>query len=657
MKKLSIFAGTILALLSSAFAAKNITWMLSPTGTLLGPTPLQARVSLDLDARYQAISTDLANFVTYASWNSSALTLFGDLTVAGDNGIIATHVHSPAAESMFMGAEEGLTTIVGSSIVIASDTSVKISSLGTNGFVITTGNDGTLSITIPGATGLSLFNSATASDGRTALSLGTMATQNSNSVSISGGSISGTLVNGVTFSASNSNLSIYPNGLLKTGGTFDHRPAVGGDSLILRSGVGNVDATIPGTGTVVLMERDASQVVTNKSISGSTNTLSSILPSSITGTAAILGVNTFTGAQTLTPAARGSGSASYLTITMPADTSLSASAESIGVNFTAATRQFAAGALATQREHVFAAPTYGFGAASTLTTAVNVDIADPIAGTNATLTNKYALRAATTQLTGAVTMTAGTASTSSTTGTLVVTGGMGLSGNFFCGGNIQGVLLQSTGGTMPIYTSGGSLLATIASPSTTFNAGTASTSTTTGTVVVTGGMGVSGQLTPTSIACATTISMGGNSAPSNINVDIRQGSLYAVSDFFLRWNSQVGGATNIFSGGSADTSISRPSAGLIAIGTGAANSTAGSISLTGITAVGSAVIGGTSINANSVLDVQSTTKAFMPPRMTKTQRDAIASPAASMVVYQTDNTPGLRTYNGTNWMRYTETAD
>ncbi len=72
--------------------------------------------------------------------------------------------------------------------------------------------------------------------------------------------------------------------------------------------------------------------------------------------------------------------------------------------------------------------------------------------------------------------------------------------------------------------------------------------------------------------------------------------------------------------------------------------------------VGKTGIGGTP-NANAILDAQSTTKAFMPPRMTKTQRDAIASPTAGMVVYQNDNTPGLRTYNGTNWMRYTETAD
>jgi hypothetical protein len=44
-------------------------------------------------------------------------------------------------------------------------------------------------------------------------------------------------------------------------------------------------------------------------------------------------------------------------------------------------------------------------------------------------------------------------------------------------------------------------------------------------------------------------------------------------------------------------------------------------------------IGTQAPNANAMLDVASTTKAFMPPRMTTTQKAAIASPTAGMVVY------------------------
>ena len=48
---------------------------------------------------------------------------------------------------------------------------------------------------------------------------------------------------------------------------------------------------------------------------------------------------------------------------------------------------------------------------------------------------------------------------------------------------------------------------------------------------------------------------------------------------------------------------------------------------------GNVGIGTESPNANAILDVTSTTKAFMPPRMTTTQKNAIASPTAGMVVY------------------------
>jgi hypothetical protein len=44
------------------------------------------------------------------------------------------------------------------------------------------------------------------------------------------------------------------------------------------------------------------------------------------------------------------------------------------------------------------------------------------------------------------------------------------------------------------------------------------------------------------------------------------------------------------------------------------------------------------------------------PSMTKAVRDALTATAGDMI-YQNDNTPGLRVYNGANWMRYTETTD
>lgn len=50
---------------------------------------------------------------------------------------------------------------------------------------------------------------------------------------------------------------------------------------------------------------------------------------------------------------------------------------------------------------------------------------------------------------------------------------------------------------------------------------------------------------------------------------------------------------------------------------------------------GSWVIGASTANASAILDVQSTTKGFLPPRMTTAQKNAIATPAAGLVVYDT----------------------
>jgi len=54
-------------------------------------------------------------------------------------------------------------------------------------------------------------------------------------------------------------------------------------------------------------------------------------------------------------------------------------------------------------------------------------------------------------------------------------------------------------------------------------------------------------------------------------------------------------------------------------------------------------------NASAVLEASSTTKGFLPPRMTNAQMVAIATPAAGLVVYDTTNNK-LNVYDGTNWV-------
>ncbi|MFH2094609.1 MAG: hypothetical protein ABIJ16_02820, partial [Bacteroidota bacterium] len=59
-----------------------------------------------------------------------------------------------------------------------------------------------------------------------------------------------------------------------------------------------------------------------------------------------------------------------------------------------------------------------------------------------------------------------------------------------------------------------------------------------------------------------------------------------------------------------------------------------------------------SANTSAMLDVKSTTKGFLAPRVTTTQRNAIASPAAGLLVYDT-TIGGYYYYNGSAWLNLT----
>ena len=77
---------------------------------------------------------------------------------------------------------------------------------------------------------------------------------------------------------------------------------------------------------------------------------------------------------------------------------------------------------------------------------------------------------------------------------------------------------------------------------------------------------------------------------------------------------------------------------------------------------GSVVVNGT-LDSTAVLQADSTTKGFLPPRMTEVQRGTITNPATGLIVYQTDgtitvespfgnivvSTAGIWYYNGTSW--------
>lgn len=80
--------------------------------------------------------------------------------------------------------------------------------------------------------------------------------------------------------------------------------------------------------------------------------------------------------------------------------------------------------------------------------------------------------------------------------------------------------------------------------------------------------------------------------------------------------------------------------------TDAGSNKSGTVYRTGSVGIGST----TTPNASAQLDVNSTSRGFLPPRMTSSQRGAISTPAAGLMVYQTDGTVGLYIYDGASWI-------
>ncbi len=62
-------------------------------------------------------------------------------------------------------------------------------------------------------------------------------------------------------------------------------------------------------------------------------------------------------------------------------------------------------------------------------------------------------------------------------------------------------------------------------------------------------------------------------------------------------------------------------------------------------------IGTATPDASAQVDVSSTTKGFLPPRLSYTQRDAITTPAEGLIIYNTDaKKPNY--YDGTGWKNF-----
>jgi hypothetical protein len=129
----------------------------------------------------------------------------------------------------------------------------------------------------------------------------------------------------------------------------------------------------------------------------------------------------------------------------------------------------------------------------------------------------------------------------------------------------------------------------------------------------------------------------------------------------LNGNTSIGGGTadarlDVRAQGALSTDIafrvrnSADTANLFSVAGNGAINIAVSAQIDTLTVLNTTRIGSVSAIAPSAeLDVQSTTRGFLPPRMTETQRLAIASPAVGLMVYQTDATEGLYINKSTGW--------
>ncbi|MDA9348803.1 hypothetical protein N9R21_03440 [Polaribacter sp.] len=68
-----------------------------------------------------------------------------------------------------------------------------------------------------------------------------------------------------------------------------------------------------------------------------------------------------------------------------------------------------------------------------------------------------------------------------------------------------------------------------------------------------------------------------------------------------------------------------------------------------VSTYGQVGIGTTNPDASAALEITSSTKGVLIPRMTEAQRDAIPSVATGLMIYQTDGTVGFYYYNGSSW--------
>lgn len=119
-----------------------------------------------------------------------------------------------------------------------------------------------------------------------------------------------------------------------------------------------------------------------------------------------------------------------------------------------------------------------------------------------------------------------------------------------------------------------------------------------------------------------------------------QQALHVAGKIVAEWGT-VSSASYRFGDGSENTGLSSPATNAISIVNNGVHSVR-------IDASGRMGIGTSSPNSSSALDLTSTSRGFLPPRMTDSQMKAISSPPAGLMVYNTTFS-SVFWYNGTSW--------
>ncbi len=129
-------------------------------------------------------------------------------------------------------------------------------------------------------------------------------------------------------------------------------------------------------------------------------------------------------------------------------------------------------------------------------------------------------------------------------------------------------------------------------------------------------------------------------------INIKNGTTSQTGDIFQNYGLELGSSnTNVggilrgkwgvgYSGGTSSVPVTLSVNGSVAIGT---TTDAGfKLDVNGTARVVTKLsVGGSPTAASAVMEVTSTTQGFLPPRMTTAQKNAIASPAAGLIVYDT----------------------